>query len=134
MCSSNGPGICKYKWGAGERMRKGLSWGRRARCEEAMGPQWAPLLQSCRAGPAFVEPEAEVQLLLCVLSWNSHYVAGIQPWPVMKLQTVGSCLAYVTREGKPLLWILALEHLPGLSAWALSPVAFLNCLLGAGFP
>lgn len=114
MSASSGPGICKYKWGAGERMRRGLLWGRREKCGRAVGPQRAPLLWSGLTGPAFVSHEAEVQLLLCVLSWNSHYVAGIQPWPVMKLQTAGSSLACVTQEGKPLFWILALEHLPGL--------------------
>ena len=58
-------------------------------------------------------------------SWNSDYVAGIQLWLVMKLQTAGSSPAYVTQEGKPLFWILALENLPGLFARALSLVAFL---------
>lgn len=111
-------------------MGRRLWWGkRRDRRGGLWSPQCAPQQGSCYTGPAFVWHKADSPAAAsCVLSWNSHYVAGIQFCPVMKLQTAGSSLVYVTQEGKPLSWILALENLPGLSARALSPVAFLNHL------
>lgn len=98
-------------------------------------PRFAPLPGRCHTGSAFVPRKADSPAAAHVCCPGiSHCVAGIQFWPVMKLQTAESSLAYVTQEGKPVFWILALENCPGLSAWTLSPLAFLNCLPVPRFP
>lgn len=121
--------------GRGENRGEGLGGGRGGVGRRRL---WGP-----RVHPCWVRPPRPCLCLAwawqssaasCVLPWNSHYVTGIQYWPVMKLQTAGSSLTHVTQEGKPLFWILALEHLPGLSARALSPGAFPNCLGAPCFP
>lgn len=121
MSALSGPGIQEYKGkeesGEGVLGGSGEEW-------EGWGASPSPHPDP---GPTFLQPEADSPAAAsCALSWNSYDVSGIWFWPVMKLQTAVSSLTDVTGEGEPLFCMPALVNLPGLSARALSPVAFLT--------
>ena len=122
MSALSGPGIQEYKGkeesGEGVLGGEGGGVGGLGSCPPSSHPD---------PGPTCLQPEADSPAAAsCVLSWNSYDVSGIWFWPVMKLQTAVSSLTNVTGEGEPLFCMPALVNLPGLSARALSPVAFLT--------